>query len=459
MAQKITRILSDPEAYLEKEVTLNGRVRTVRDSKAVVFLNLWDGSSIRDIQVVASGELGRAIAKCSTGDVIEVTGTVVESPAKGQAVELSAQSFSLLSECPPEYPLQKKRHTLEYLRTIGHLRPRANTYYAAFKVRSTLSYAIHDFFHKEGFVYVHTPIITGNDCEGAGEMFQVTTLPLESVPMKDGAVDYTQDFFGKKTHLTVSGQLNAEAFALAYGDCYTFGPTFRAENSNTKRHAAEFWMVEPEMAFCDLYGNMDNAQRMIKYGAQYVLDHASDEMEFFDKFVEHGVIDRLQKLIAADFAHVTYTEAIQLLEKANEPFAYSPFWGMDMQTEHERFLSEKVFERPVFVTDYPKEIKAFYMRQNEDQKTVAAMDLLVPGVGEMIGGSQREERYDLLLQRMQEMGMNVSEYQWYLDLRKYGTVVHSGYGLGLERAVMYMTGISNIRDVLPFPRTPQNADF
>ncbi|QWT54937.1 asparagine--tRNA ligase [Christensenella sp. MSJ-20] len=460
MAQKIMPLLRHPDAYMEKEVTLMGRVRSVRDMKSVVFLNLWDGSCLGDIQVVGAEEIGRQMSRCSTGDVVEATGRVVASAGGKQAVELSCQRFAVLSKCPSDYPLQKKRHSLEYLRTIGHLRPRTNTYYAAFKVRSLLCHAIHQFFREEGFVYVHTPLITGSDCEGAGEMFQVTTLDLENPPRtEDGQVDYSQDFFGKKTHLTVSGQLNVEAFALAYGDCYTFGPTFRAENSNTARHAAEFWMVEPEMAFCDLMGNMDNAQRMIKSCANYVLENGAEEMEFFDRFIAKGVIDRLDAVRTADFGHVTYTEAINLLQKADEKFNYPVSWGIDLQTEHERYLCEKVFHRPVFVTDYPKEIKAFYMRMNEDGKTVAAMDLLVPGVGEMIGGSQREERYDVLLDKMKEAGLDVDAYGWYLDLRKYGAVVHSGYGLGLERAVMYMTGIANIRDVLPYPRTPKNADF
>jgi len=458
--QKIMPLLKDSDSFLGKTVTLMGRVRSVRDMKSVVFLNLWDGSCLGDIQVVASDAIGAEMGRCSTGDIVEVEGTVVKSAGGKQAVELSASRFVLLSKCPSDYPLQKKRHSLEYLRTIGHLRPRTNTYYAAFKVRSLLSHAIHEFFRNEGFVYVHTPLITGSDCEGAGEMFQVTTLDLANPPLlPDGTVDYSKDFFGKQAHLTVSGQLNGEAFALAYGDCYTFGPTFRAENSNTARHASEFWMVEPEMAFCDLNGNMDNAQRMIKYCIDYVLKHGADEMEFFDKFIAKGVIDRLQSVRDADFAHVTYTEAIELLEKADANFVYPVKWGIDLQSEHERYLCEKVTGRPVFVTDYPKDIKAFYMRMNDDEKTVAAMDLLVPGVGEMIGGSQREERYDVLLRRMQEMGMDTEAYGWYLDLRKYGTVVHSGYGLGLERAIMYMTGISNIRDVLPYPRTPKNADY
>ena len=428
--------------------------------KGIAFVQVWDGSCLQGLQVVVQGDLLSSLADASTGAVVAVAGTVRESPAKGQAIEIDAVAFTVTGTCPADYPLQKKRHTLEYLRTIGHLRPRTNTLYAVFRVRSVLSQAIHEFFANRGFVYVHTPIITANDCEGAGEMFNVTMLDLENIPKtQNGAVDFDQDFFGKQARLTVSGQLNVEAFALVYGDCYTFGPTFRAENSNTVRHASEFWMIEPEMAYCDLQDNMQVAQDMLKFCIDRVLQRCPQEMEFFDSFIQKGVIERLERVLQSDFVHVSYTDAINLLLESKQAFEYPVFWGCDLKTEHERYLAETAFDAPVFVTDYPKEIKAFYMRRNDDGKTVAAMDLLLPGVGEVIGGSQREERYDVLRAVIKECALDPDDYGWYLDLRKYGSIVHSGFGLGLERAVMYITGMQNIRDVLPYPRTPHNADF
>lgn len=459
MRQTIQSLIQNPNESIGQTVTVSGRIRTVRKLKDIAFAQVWDGSDMRALQVVVPDALFSSLLDASTGAIVEATGTVRESPAKGQDIELEATAFTVTGPCPVDYPLQKKRHTLEFLRTIGHLRPRTNTLYAVFRVRSVLSQAIHEFFAQHGFIYVHTPIITASDCEGAGEMFSVTTMDPNNVPTISGAVDFDQDFFGKQARLTVSGQLNVEAFALVYGNCYTFGPTFRAENSNTPRHASEFWMVEPEMAYCDLYGNMEVAQDMLTFCFRRVLERCPQEMAFFDRFIQKGVIERLEKMIDSDFAHVTYTDAIDLLLASKEDFEYPVFWGCDLKTEHERYLSETVFGAPVFVTDYPKEIKAFYMRRNADNKTVAAMDLLLPGVGEVIGGSQREERYDVLHDVMVESGLNPDEYAWYLDLRKYGTIVHSGFGLGLERAVMYCTGMQNIRDVLPYPRTPRNADF
>lgn len=459
MRTKICDLLAD-NSYIGKKVTVCGRIRTVRDLKSIVFVELWDGSSLKGLQIVAEGETWKEAVKAQTGSVAEVSGTVAASPAQGQPVELKADTFKITGDCPLDYPLQKKRHSFEYLRTISHLRPRTNTFYSVFKVRSIVSQAIHSFFADEGFIYVHTPIITSSDAEGAGEMFHVTTFDLANIPKNEkGAVDYTKDFFGKPANLTVSGQLNLEAFALSYGSCYTFGPTFRAENSNTARHASEFWMVEPEIAYCDLEGDMQNAEKLLKTLIKTVLDKAPNEMQFFDSYIEKGLIKRLESLYKADFKHITYTEAVQLLEKAVVNFENPVYWGCDLKTEHERYITEKVINAPVFVTDYPKQIKAFYMRNNDDGRTVAAVDLLVPGVGEIIGGSQREERYDVLLNRMQELKMDIEEYSWYLDLRKYGTIVHSGYGLGLERVIMYLTGMQNIRDVLPYPRTPGNADF
>ncbi|MBQ9988297.1 MAG: asparagine--tRNA ligase [Clostridia bacterium] len=460
MLIKVIELLEQSQKYMGQTVQIAGRIRTVREMKGIAFAEVWDGSCLSGVQVVAQGDLVAQTAKASTGAVVLVTGTVQPSPAAGQAVEVAAETFEVTGPCDATYPLQKKRHTLEYLRTIGHLRPRTNTLYAVFRVRSVLSQAIHAFFASKGFVYVHTPLITGSDCEGAGEMFRVTTLDLNDVPRtEDGAVDYTQDFFGKEAHLTVSGQLNVEAFALTYGNCYTFGPTFRAENSNTGRHASEFWMVEPEMAYCDLADNMQMATEMIKFCIREVLEKCPQEMAFFDRFIQKGVIERLENVVNSEFAHVTYTDAIDLLLKSGQTFNYPVFWGCDLATEHERYLAETIFRRPVFVTDYPKEIKAFYMRRNEDGRTVAAMDLLVPGVGEVIGGSQREERYDVLLDVIRECGLNPDDYAWYLDLRKYGTIMHSGFGLGLERILMYITGMQNIRDVLPFPRTPGTAEY
>jgi len=426
-------------------------------------VELNDGSCFKNLQVVLDAgalENYKEIAGQNVGTALTVTGTVVLTPQAKQPLELKAAAVAVEGSSAPEYPLQKKRHTVEYLRTIAHLRPRTNLFSAAFRVRSVAAHAIHTFFQDRGFVYVHTPIITASDCEGAGEMFRVTTLDLDSPPRtEDGAVDFSQDFFGKGANLTVSGQLNAESFAMAFGDVYTFGPTFRAENSNTQRHAAEFWMIEPEMAFCDLAGDMDVAEDMIKFIIRTVLDKCPEEMKFFNSFVDKGLLERLEHVASSDFGRVSYTEAVELLRPHNGQFDFKVEWGSDLQTEHERYLTEQVFRRPVFVTDYPKEIKAFYMRLNDDGKTVAAADCLVPGIGEIIGGSQREERLDLLETRMQELGMRTQDYWWYLDLRRYGGCKHAGFGLGFERMVMYLTGISNIRDVLPHPRTVGSADF
>ena len=438
-------------------LTVCGWARTVRDSKNIGFIELTDGSSFKGLQIVFQAdklENYAEIAKCGTYTGFEVTGKLVLTPGAKQPFELNADSIAVLGTCPPEYPLQKKRHTMEYLRTIPHLRPRTNTLNAAFRVRSVAAFAIHKFFQENGFTYVHTPLFTGSDCEGAGEMFKVTTLDLENVPLtQEGKVDYSQDFFKRSTNLTVSGQLEAEAMALAFGKVYTFGPTFRAEESYTPRHAAEFWMIEPEMAFADLNDYMDTAEAMVKYVIRYVLDNCPQEMEFFNQFFDKGLLERLNALVEAEFVRLPYTDAVTLLEKNNDKFQYPVSWGTDLQTEHERYLTEQVFKKPVFVTDYPKEIKSFYMRLNDDNKTVAAADMLVPGVGELIGGSQREERLDVLQARMAEMGMSTEGYEWYLDLRRFGGVKHAGYGLGFERLIMYLTAIPNIRDVLPFPRT------
>ena len=438
-------------------VTVCGWAKTVRDSKSIGFIELSDGSCFKNLQVVFQAdklENYKEVAKAGVGTSMQVTGRIVVTPGAKQPFEVNADSVTLLDVCPPEYPLQKKRHTLEYLRTMPHLRPRTNTFAAAFRVRSVAAWAIHKFFQEQGFVYVHTPLITGSDCEGAGEMFRVTTLDVNNPPRtEDGAVDFSQDFFGRSTNLTVSGQLEAEAFALAFGSVYTFGPTFRAEHSNTPRHAAEFWMIEPEMAFADLSDYMDNAEAMVKYVVNFLLEQCPDELAFFNQFMDKGLLERLNALVSADFARVSYTDAVALLEPHNDQFQYKVSWGCDLQTEHERFLTEQVFKRPVFVTDYPKEIKSFYMRLNDDGRTVAAADMLVPGVGELIGGSQREERLDVLLARMDELGLGREDYDWYLDLRRFGSVKHAGYGLGFERLIMYVTGIANIRDVLPFPRT------
>ncbi len=457
----LREILEDRDKYLGKSLTLEGWIKTARMGKNVSFISLTDGTSFKPLQVVLDSETQEEEdAKYNISSSIQVTGQLVESQGQGQDVELKAESVKILGESDPSYPLQKKRHSPEYLRTIAHLRPRANLYQAVFRVRSLLAYAIHKFFQDRGFVYAQTPLITGSDAEGAGEMFRVTTIDPKNPPLtEDGKIDYSKDFFGKETHLTVSGQLQAEVFALAFRDVYTFGPTFRAENSNTQRHAAEFWMIEPEMAFADLQVNMDVAEAMMKYIIQYVLDHAEEEMKFFNQFVDKGLLDRLHNVVDNDFERISYTQAVDLLKDSGADFAYPVEWGIDLQTEHERYLTEKIFKKPVFVTDYPKEIKAFYMRENEDKKTVAAVDLLVPGVGEIIGGSQREERYDVLKKKIEDNGLNLEDYDWYLDLRKYGTAVHSGFGLGFERAVMYVTGVSNIRDVTAFPRTVGHAEF
>ncbi len=447
--------------YDGKTVTIGGWVRSIRDSKTFGFMVVNDGTFFEPVQVVYADKLEnfQAICKLNVGAAVIVTGEVKVTPEMKQPFEIHATEVMVEGESTPDYPLQKKRHSFEYLRTISHLRPRTNTFQAVFRVRSLTAYAIHKFFQERDFVYVHTPLITGSDCEGAGEMFQVTTMDLKDVPMKDGEVDYSADFFGKPTNLTVSGQLNGETYAMAFKNIYTFGPTFRAENSNTTRHAAEFWMIEPEIAFADLKDDMMLAESMLKYVISYVLENAPEEMAFFNQFVDKGLIERLQHVVNSDFGHITYTDAIDELEKHNDEFDYKVFWGCDLQTEHERYLTEKVFKRPVFVTDYPKEIKAFYMKLNEDGKTVAAMDCLVPGIGEIIGGSQREDDYELLRSRMKECGLKEEDYEFYLDLRKYGSARHAGFGLGFERCVMYLTGMGNIRDVIPFPRTVGNCDL
>ena len=458
----VKEIYKEREKYLDKEVTVGGWVRSVRDSKTFGFIVLHDGSFFETLQVVYHDTMENfaEISKLNVGAAIIVKGTLVATPQAKQPFEIQAEEVVIEGASAPDYPLQKKRHSFEYLRTISHLRPRTNTFQAVFRVRSLCAYAIHRFFQEQGFVYVHTPLITGSDCEGAGEMFQVTTLDMNNVPTDDkGAVDYSQDFFGKETNLTVSGQLNCETFAQAFRNVYTFGPTFRAENSNTTRHAAEFWMIEPECAFADLNDNMDLAEAMLKYVIRYVLENAPEEMNFFNSFVDKGLLDRLNHVINSEFGHVTYTEAVELLEKNNDKFDYKVFWGCDLQTEHERYLTEEIFKKPVFVTDYPKEIKAFYMKMNEDNKTVAAMDCLVPGIGEIIGGSQREDDIEKLEKRMDELGLKKEDYDFYLDLRKYGSTRHSGFGLGFERCVMYLTGMGNIRDVIPFPRTVKNCDL
>ena len=450
------------EQYLNQEVTIGGWLRSKRDSKTFGFLVVNDGTFFEPLQVVYSDGLANFadITKLNVGAALIVKGTLVPTPQAKQPFEIQAAEVQIEGASAPDYPLQKKRHSFEYLRTISHLRPRTNTFQAVFRVRSLIAYAIHKFFQERDFVYVHTPLITGSDCEGAGEMFQVTTMDLQNIPKNpDGTVDFTKDFFGKPTNLTVSGQLNGETYAMAFKNIYTFGPTFRAENSNTTRHAAEFWMIEPEMAFADLQDNMILAESMLKYIINYVLENAPEEMEFFNKFVDKGLIERLHHVAESDFAHVTYTDAIAILEKHNDEFEYKVSWGCDLQTEHERYLTEKEFKCPVFVTDYTKEIKAFYMKMNDDNKTVAAMDCLVPGIGEIIGGSQREDDYDKLVARMDELGLNREDYEFYLDLRKYGSARHSGFGLGFERCVMYLTGMGNIRDVIPFPRTVNNCEL
>ncbi len=458
----IRELYREKEKFIGKEVQIGGWLRNIRDSKTFGFLVVNDGTFFEPLQVVYSDKLDNfaEISKLNVGAAVIVKGTLVETSNAKQPFEIHADVVEIEGVSSPEYPLQPKRHTFEYLRTISHLRPRTNTFEAVFRVRSLIAYAIHKFFQERDFVYVHTPLITGSDCEGAGEMFRVTTLDMENVPKNpDGTVDYTKDFFNKETNLTVSGQLNGETYAMAFKNIYTFGPTFRAENSNTTRHAAEFWMIEPEIAFADLKDDMMLAESMLKYVISYVLENAPEEMAFFNKFVDKGLIERLNHVVESEFGRVTYTEAIELLEKNNDKFEYKVSWGCDLQTEHERYLTEEIFHRPVFVTDYPKEIKAFYMKMNEDGKTVAAMDCLVPGIGEIIGGSQREDDYDKLVQRMDECGLKKEDYDFYLDLRKYGTARHAGFGLGFERCVMYLTGMQNIRDVIPFPRTVNNCEL
>lgn len=458
----IKEIYQSPEQWIGKKVTLGGWVRTVRTSKAFGFIELNDGSFFRSLQIVFEEGLEnfKEIAKLNVGSAIIVEGELVATPQAKQPFEVKAMAIIVEGTSTSDYPLQKKRHSFEFLRSIAHLRPRTNTFSAVFRVRSLVAYAIHQFFQERGFVYVHTPIITSSDAEGAGEMFQVTTLDLNNLPKdEEGKVDQSKDFFGRTAHLTVSGQLNGEAYAMAFRNIYTFGPTFRAENSNTARHAAEFWMIEPEIAFANLEDNMALAEDMMKYIISYVLENAPEEMAFFNQFIDKTLLERLENVVQSDFARITYTEAMEILVREKDRFEYPVEWGSDLQTEHERYLTEQVFKKPVFVTDYPKEIKAFYMRLNDDDKTVAAMDLLVPGIGEIIGGSQREERLDVLEKRMEELGLNQEDYWWYLELRKYGGTKHAGYGLGFERAIMYITGISNIRDVVSFPRTVRSAEF
>ena len=457
----VRELYHDRASYVGKEITVGGWVRSNRDSKTFGFIVLHDGTFFETLQIVYSDQLENFadICKMNVGAAVIVTGMLVETPNAKQPFEIQASKVELEGASTPDYPMQKKRHSLEYLRTVPHLRPRTNTFQAVFRVRSLIAYAIHQFFQERGFVYVHTPIITGSDCEGAGEMFQVTTMDLNNIPKdKEGKVDFSQDFFGKMTNLTVSGQLDVETFAQAFRNVYTFGPTFRAENSNTARHAAEFWMIEPEISFADLDDDMRLAEDMIKYLIRYVLEHAPEEMNFFNSFVDKGLIDRLNHVLSSEFGHVTYTEAIEILEKHNDKFEYKVSWGCDLQTEHERYLTEQIYKRPLFVTDYPKEIKAFYMKMNEDGKTVAAMDCLVPGIGEIIGGSQREDDFDKLAARIRELGMREEDYRYYMDLRKYGSTRHAGFGLGFERCVMYLTGMANIRDVLPYPRTVGNCE-
>ena len=458
----VRELYKNREAYLDKEVSIGGWVRSVRASKAFGFIVVSDGTYFETLQVVYHDNMANfaEISKLNVGAAIIVKGTLVATPDAKQPFEIQAVEVAVEGPSAPDYPLQKKRHTLEYLRTITHLRPRTNTFQAVFRVRSLIAYAIHQYFQERDFVYVHTPLITGSDCEGAGEMFQVTTMDLNNIPKtEDGAVDFTQDFFAKPTNLTVSGQLNGETYAMAFRNIYTFGPTFRAENSNTTRHAAEFWMIEPEMAFADLDDNMEVAEGMLKYVIRYVLEHAPEEMAFFNSFIDKGLLDRLNNVVNSEFGRITYTEAVKILEEHNDQFDYKVSWGCDLQTEHERYLTEQIFKKPVFVTDYPKEIKAFYMKMNPDGKTVAAVDCLVPGIGEIIGGSQREDNLEKLTARMDELGLKKEDYQFYLDLRKYGSARHSGFGLGFERCVMYLTGMGNIRDVIPFPRTVGNCEL
>ena len=458
----IRDLYKQTEKYVDQEITLEAWVKTLRDSKTFGFIEINDGTFFKNVQIVFTDKLSNfeKIKKLTISSTIKVTGKVVLTENAKQPFEIQATNIEIFSMSDNSYPLQKKKHSFEYLRTIAHLRPRANTFNAVFRVRSVLAYAIHKFFQERNFVYVNTPLITGSDAEGAGEMFNVNSFDLANVPkLENGEPDFSKDFFGKSAHLTVSGQLNAETFAQSFCNVYTFGPTFRAENSNTVKHAAEFWMIEPEICFADLKDDMDLAEDMIKYIFQYVLDNCPEEMAFFNQFIDKGLLDRLNNVINSDFARISYTDAVKELEKHNDKFEVKVFWGLDLQTEHERFLCEQIFKKPVFVTDYPKDIKAFYMKLNPDGKTVAAADLLVPGIGEIVGGSQREEDYDKLLTRMKELDMLIKNYEWYLDLRKYGSCNHAGFGLGFERAIMYLTGMQNIRDVIPFPRTPKNCEF
>lgn len=458
----VKQLYRETQLFADKEISISGWIRTLRSSKSFGFIEVNDGSFFKNVQVVFEDNLEnfKEVEKLSISSSITVEGKLVLTPETKQPFEIKATKVIVEGESSSDYPLQKKRHTFEYLRTIAHLRPRSNAFSAVFRVRSLTAFAIHKFFQERGFVYTHTPIITGSDCEGAGEMFRVTTMDLNNIPKtEEGKIDYKEDFFGKETNLTVSGQLAAEAYALAFRNVYTFGPTFRAENSNTPRHAAEFWMIEPEIAFADLNDDMELAEDMIKYIINYVMENAPEEMDFFNSFVDKGLVERLTNVANSEFGKITYTEAVELLKKADKEFQYPVEWGCDLQTEHERYITEEVFKKPVFVTDYPKDIKAFYMRMNDDNKTVAATDLLVPGVGELIGGSQREERLDLLEKRIEELGLHKEDYWWYLELRKYGGTKHAGFGLGFERMIMYLTGMSNIRDVIPFPRTTGTAEF
>ena len=459
---EIKDLYRNKEEYIDKDVKVAGWIRTSRLSKNFGFIELNDGSFFKNMQIIVDEKLEnfKEIGKLPISSSILVEGKLVSTEGAKQPIEIHATKITVEGESDNSYPLQKKRHTVEYLRTIAHLRPRSNMFSAVFRVRSVAAYAVHKFFQERNFVYAHSPIITGSDCEGAGEMFRITTLDLDNVPKtEEGKIDYSQDFFGKEANLTVSGQLNAEIMALAFRNVYTFGPTFRAENSYTGRHASEFWMIEPEIAFADLEDNMELAEDMVKYIINYVLEHCPEEMEFFNAFVDKGLLERLHNIVNSDFIRITYTKAVELLLESGQKFEYPVEWGIDLQTEHERYITEQIFKAPVFVTDYPKDIKAFYMRLNEDGKTVRAMDLLVPGVGEIIGGSQREEREDVLLERIEEFGLNKEDFWWYLELRKFGTATHSGFGLGFERMIMYLTGVSNIRDVIPFPRTPKNCEF
>lgn len=459
--QSVRQLYREKESFIDGEVLVKGWIRTIRNSKAFGFIELNDGTFFKNIQIVFDESLENfdKISKLSISSAIEVRGKLEATPNAKQPFEIKASELVIAAESEKDFPLQKKRHSLEYLRTIAHLRPRSNTFSAVFRVRSIAAYAIHKFFQERDFIYVHTPVITGSDAEGAGEMFKVTTMDLMNPSIEDGKVDYSKDFFGKETNLTVSGQLEGETFAMAFKNIYTFGPTFRAENSNTTRHAAEFWMIEPEIAFANLEDDMDLAEDMLKYIISYVIENAPEEMEFFNSFIDKGLLERLNNIVNSDFERITYTEAVEILKDAKTDFEFPVEWGCDLQTEHERYLTEQVYKKPVFVTDYPKEIKAFYMKLNDDNKTVAAMDLLVPGIGEIIGGSQREVDLELLKERMKESGLDEEEYWWYLDLRKYGGADHAGFGLGFERAIMYLTGVSNIRDVIPFPRTVKSAEF